>query len=59
METHKYSLSIKGTEKEATIKASALAELARSLDAKTLQALAHVVRTDPAKVALAKKFLGI
>lgn len=59
METHKFSLTIKGTQDEATKKANALAILANGLDAKTLNALAKVVKTDPQKVALAKQFLGI
>ena len=59
METHKFSLSIKGTAQETGQKAKALATLATKLDAKTLAALARVVETDPSKVALAKQFLGI
>ena len=59
MENHKFSLTIKGSEKEAAKKANALAVLANALDTQTLVALAHVVKTDPQKVALARQFLGI
>ncbi len=59
MEKHKFSISISGTQKEATEKAKAVAELATYLSAQTLTALARVVKTDPSKVALAKKFLGV
>lgn len=59
MSKHKFTISISGTEKEATEKALGLAVLAGHLDAKTITALARVVQTDPAKVALAKGFLGI
>jgi len=37
----------------------ALRTLATKLDSKTLISLAHVVNNQPAKVAMAKKFLGI
>lgn len=59
MEKHKFSISISGTHTEATQKAKAVAELATYLSAETLTALAHVVKTDPSKVALAKQFLGV
>ncbi len=55
----KFSISIKGGQKEATAKANALATLGNFLDVKTLQALAHVVQHEPDKVKLAKGFLGI
>lgn len=59
MEKHSFNLSISGSKKEATEKAQALGTLAAYLSADTLKALAHVVKTDPDKVALAKKFLGV
>ena len=59
MDKHSFKISIGGSEKEATEKANAIAVLASYLDAKTLKALAKVVKTDPEKVALAKQFLGI
>ncbi len=55
----KFNLVIEGDKKEATAKANALAKLGRYLDAKTLTALADVVKNDPQKVDLAKSFLGI
>ena len=57
MEKHSFKLSISGTKKDATTKAKALSVLASYLDADTLKALAHTVKTDPAKIALAKQFL--
>lgn len=59
MEKHSFKISISGTEKEAAEKAQAVAELAAHLSAQTLKALAHVVKHDPGKVALAKRFLGV
>jgi hypothetical protein len=59
MTTHKFTLTIEGTENEATQKANAVATLATLLDHQTLSALARVVQNDPKKVALAKKFLGL
>lgn len=59
MEKHKFSISISGTKKEATEKANSVAILAAYLDAKTLKKLAEVVKNDPAKVKLAKQFLGL
>ncbi|MEZ4921876.1 MAG: hypothetical protein R2780_01780 [Crocinitomicaceae bacterium] len=59
METNKFSITISGDKKTAVAKAKALGTLAAYLDAKTLEALARVVQTDPEKVALAKEFLGV
>jgi hypothetical protein len=59
MTTHKFTLTIEGTQNEATQKANAVAVLASLLDHQTLSALARVVQNDPKKVALAKKFLGL
>lgn len=59
MEKHTIKLTISGKEKEAKEKAKAIAVLCDKLDSKTLVALAQVAQTDPAKVALAKRFLGI
>lgn len=59
MATHKFTITIKGERPEAEIKALALAVLGSHLSAQTLSALAKVVREDPAKVALAKQFLGV
>ena len=46
-------------EKEANEKIAALAVLATHLNAKELTKLAHIVKTDPVKTALAKKYLGV
>lgn len=59
MEKHKFTIAISGDKKTATQKANAVATLASYLDTKTLKALAEVVKTDPAKVKLAKQFLGV
>lgn len=59
MEKHSFKISISGNASEAEKKAVAVATLASYLDAKTLTALAKVVKTDPSKVALAKQFLGV
>lgn len=59
MDKHTFKLSISGDQKMASKKAKALAVLGAKLDAKTLTALADVVNNDPAKVQLAKQFLGV
>jgi len=59
MDKHSFNITISGEKKEATEKAQALGTLAAYLSAETLKALAHVVKNDPAKVAMAKKFLGV
>lgn len=46
-------------EKEANEKIAALAVLASNLSAKELTRLAQIVKTDPVKTALAKKYLGV
>lgn len=46
-------------EKEAMEKVAALAVLASHLTAKELSKLAHIVKTDPLKTSLAKKYLGV
>lgn len=59
METHKFTIAIKGDRTEAEIKAAALASLGSNLSAKVLASLARVVESDPVKVSLAKRFLGV
>lgn len=59
MDKHSFKITISGTEKEASEKAKAVADLAAHLSAETLKALAHLVKTDPGKVAMAKRFLGV
>ena len=56
--TYKVTLEEK-TETEADAKIEALTTLAKKLSVKELSKLAHVVKTDPAKTALAKKYLGV
>ena len=59
MDKHSFKIMISGSQKEASETAQGLAILASHLSSETIVALAHLVRTDPAKVALAKKFLGV
>ena len=59
MEKHKFTISISGTKKEATEKVNAVAVLAAHLSTDTLVALAKVVQSDPGKVELAKRYLGV
>jgi hypothetical protein len=59
MEKHKFTISISGSKKEAAEKINGLAVLAAHLSAETIQALAQVVKSDPAKVEFAKHYLGI
>jgi hypothetical protein len=56
--TYKVALEEK-SETEADAKIEALTTLAKKLTVKELSKLAHVVKTDPAKTALAKKYLGV
>jgi hypothetical protein len=56
--TYKFTLEEK-SEQDADAKIEALSTLAKKLSVKELSKLAHVVKTDPVKTALAKKYLGI
>lgn len=56
--TYKITLEEK-SEAEADAKIEALSTLAKKLSVKELSKLAHVVKTDPVKTALAKKYLGV
>lgn len=56
--TYKVTLEEK-SETEADAKIEALTTLAKKLSVKELSKLAHVVKTDPTKTALAKKYLGV
>lgn len=58
MSKHTFRITVTGSIETAQAKAKALGTLA-SLDAKTLNALANIVKNDPQKVALAKQFLGV
>lgn len=60
MKEYNYNIRIPAIqEKEANEKIAALAVLASHLSAKELTRLAHIVKTDPVKTALAKKYLGV
>jgi GTP-sensing pleiotropic transcriptional regulator CodY len=60
MEKHTYEITLNtATEVEAEIKMKALVVLAQSLSAKELNKLSHIVKHDPIKTALAKKYLGV
>ena len=60
MKDYNYSIRISALlEKEANEKIAALATLASHLNAQELTKLAHIVKTDPVKTALAKKYLGV
>ncbi len=60
MNKYSYELEITASnEKDADTKMAALTVLASKLSAKELEKLAHVVKNDPVKTALAKKALGV
>lgn len=60
MNKYQYSISIQATSQtEADQKMQALTTLASRLTEKELSKLAHVIRHDPVKTALAKKYLGV
>jgi hypothetical protein len=60
MSKYSYDLEITAnTEKEADTKMQALSTLASKLSASELEKLAHIVKNDPVKTALAKKALGV
>ena len=60
MKKYQYEISIEAkTENEAEAKMKALAVLASKLSEKELTKLAHVIKHDPIKTALAKKYLGV
>ena len=60
MKKYNYDMAIQApTEKEADEKMMALSTIASKLSAKELSKLAHVVKNDPTKTALAKQYLGL
>jgi hypothetical protein len=60
MKSYKYQVTLEEkTEVEADAKIEALTVLAKKLTVKELSKLAHVIKTDPIKTALAKKYLGV
>lgn len=60
MKKYHYDMVIEAsTETEADGKMTALSTLATKLSATELTKLAHIVRTDPVKTLMAKKYLGV
>ena len=60
MQKFHYDISIEAkSEGEANAKMNALTTLASKLSEKELTKLAHVIKHDPVKTALAKKYLGV
>ncbi len=60
MNKYHYDISIEAkSEREAEGKMNALTTLASKLSEKELTKLAHVIKHDPVKTALAKKYLGV
>ncbi|MFL5763885.1 MAG: hypothetical protein ACJ77K_08095 [Bacteroidia bacterium] len=60
MTKYTYELDITASnEQEADTKMKALTVLASRLTAKELEKLAHVVKNEPMKLAMAKKALGV
>jgi hypothetical protein len=58
--TYHYEFSIEAaTETEAVNKMKALTVLAKNLKEKELCKLANVIKNDPVKTALAKRYLGV
>ena len=60
MKKYHYDMAIEAsTETEADGKMTALSTLASKLTTKELTRLAHIVKNDPVKTAMAKKYLGV
>ena len=60
MQKYSYEIVVEApTEKDADTKMKALIVLASKLTAKELEKLAHIVKNDPVKTAMAKKALGV
>lgn len=60
MKKFQYDFAIEAqAQTDADAKMTALATLASKLSAKELAKLAHVIKNDPVKTALAKKHLGV
>lgn len=60
MQKYQYDITIEAkAEGEADQKMAALTTLASKLTAQELGKLAHIVKYDPVKTALAKKYLGV
>jgi hypothetical protein len=60
MKKYQYDISIEAaSQTEADAKMTALTTLAAKLKPNELAKLAHVIKNDPIKTALAKKYLGV
>jgi len=60
MKKYQYDISIEAkTESEADTKMEALTVLASKLTTQELAKLAHIIKHDPAKTAMAKTYLGV
>lgn len=60
MKSYTYKVTLEEKSEEASdAKIEALTVLAKKLTVKELTRLAHVVKTDPVKTALAKQYLGV
>jgi hypothetical protein len=60
MKKFHYDISIEAkSESEAEAKMTALTTLASRLSQAELSKLAHIIKHDPIKTALAKKYLGV
>ena len=60
MKSYTYKLNITAaSEEEADSKADSLKVLSSALSAKELAALKHIVKHEPAKLAMAKAALGV
>lgn len=60
MKKYNYDITIEAVnENDADIKMAALTTLAAKLKANELARLANVVKNDPVKTTLAKKYLGL
>jgi len=60
MSKHKFTVTVESkTEQEAEQKVKAATTLLSLLSAKELEKMAHVVKYDPVKTALAKTYLGL
>jgi hypothetical protein len=60
MKKYTYEISVSAqSEPEAETKIKALSILGSALSAKELEKLAHVVKNDPVKTAMAKQYLGV
>lgn len=60
MNTYQFTMSIEArSESVANLKMTSLTTLASKLSEKELSKLAHIIKHDPVKTALAKKYLGV